>query len=439
MMMSYATLIEKSIEINKFLRKYYTETFCKDVVLPCKPFGGSPRESIGPWPEIIYRGFKCPRNEFGLCSPCGYSNVEKVPQNRAVLNKLLLFQTKFILDFFDEIIIQNQRREHPYPAFNKKYPHGIEVMMALTTIGSFFNEYELDEKTRIKILIAISSHVEKRKINIQIFLESHALDVINFYEQHKFDNILPILKELNAVIILGLESIDEFNRNVLYCKNLHINDFEKAINIIKNKLKLPAGAFIFVGLHSLNEKETLLDVKKTLSYLKEKEVMPVIMISNLKPYTMTHLLYKYGRYNLPDPRTILSVVNLLKDYTHKMRITEDWLFADPTGGPPEPIVHVFNNPRKVTCKKCSGIIQKAIFGDYNIKKPNALRETYNWISFEKKIEPVEECSCKIKYEEYLDSLKDSELSVLEKTEKNLNFARNMMERCCNEEREQFQK
>jgi radical SAM enzyme (TIGR01210 family) len=423
-MMTYAKLIEKSIEINKFLREYYTETFCKDVVLPREPFGGSPRESIGPWPEIIYRGLRCPRSENGLCTPCGYSNIEKIPQNRSVLNELLLSQTKFVIDFFDDMIIKNQRREHPYPPFNKKYPQGVEVMMALTTIGSFFNERELDERTRVKILNLILSCAEERKINSQIFLESHALDIINFYEERKFDQILPILKELNTVIILGLESVLEFNRNVLYCKNLSINDFEMAIDIIKNKLNLSAGAFVFVGLHSLNEKEILLDVKKTLSYLKEKEVMPVIMISNLKPYTMTHLLFKYGRYNLPDPRTILSVVKLLKDYTPKMQATEDWLIADPTEGPPEPILHIFNNPRKITCKRCSEIIQKAIFGDYNIKNPNGLRETYNWKSFEEKIGPVEECRCKIKYEEYLYNLKDNELSILERAE---------------EEREQFQR
>ena len=421
--MNVDSLIKESVKINKILREKYTDKFCKDVTLPCKPFGGSPRESIGPWPEIIYKGYRCPRSEQGLCTPCGYSNIERVPDNRNIVNKLLLFQTKYILTFFDEIILKNQRRKHPYPAFRREFPDGRDVMMALSTTGSFFSDYELEQRVRVKILEMILSYVRKRKINIQIFFESHPLDVITCYEKNEFDHILPILRELNAVIIMGLESINDFHRNVLYCKNLQINDFEKAVEIAKNKLKLSTGAFVFVGFHSLNEYETLIDVKRTLSYLKEKEVMPVIMVSNLKPYTMTDLLYQQGHYNLPDPRTILSVVELLKEFAPNMIFTEDWLFADPVGGPPEPRLHPFNNPRKITCDRCSKIIEKAICGNYEIRKPNGLRETYDWVNFEEKIEPIHKCDCETKYKAYIDELKNDKTSLITRVLNNITIAK----------------
>lgn len=432
-------LIQNSIGINKTLRARYNNIFSKTEVIPCKPFGGSPMESIGPWPEIIYKGFKCPRSEMGLCSPCGYSNIEKVPQDRITVNKSLLFQTEFIINFFDQIVLKNQRRGQPYPAFDKKYSKGKDVMMALATTGSFLCDVELDEKTRINILEMILSFVRSEEINIQIFFESHAVDVIRFYEKCKFDNILPILKELNAVIIVGLESIDDFNRNVLYHKNLQMGEFKKAVDIIKNKLGLIAGGFVFVGLHSMNRYETLIDVRRSLFYLKEQEIMPVIMVANLKPYTMNHLLYMYSRYNLPDPRTILSVIKMLKVFTSTTLKTEEWLFADPGGGPPEPTLHPFNNPRKTTCDKCSQIIWKAICGDYSVNDPNGLRENYEWKSFEEKIRPINNCDCKVAYEEYIEKLKSDEYPLIVRAKKNINFAKNILEEYCHEQEKQLRK
>lgn len=427
-------LIHKSMEINRILRKQYTSAFCKNESIPCKPFGGSFLESIGPWPEIIYKGFRCPRSEVGLCSPCGYSNIEKVPNDRVIVNKSLLFQTKFIIEFFDELILKNQRRKQPYPAFDKRYPNGKDVMMVLTTTGSFFCDSELDEKTRGKILKIILSYIKNKEVNIQIFFESHCLDIIDFYEKGKFNGILPILKELNAVVIVGLESVDDFNRNVLYCKNLQMSDFEKAVDIIKNKLGLIAGAFVFVGFHSMNEYETIADVRRTISYLlNDMETMPVIMISNLKPYTMNHLLYVHDMYNLPDPRTVLSIAKTLKVFTSGMLKTENWLFADPGGGPPEPAIHPFNNPRKVTCDKCSQLIRKAIWGDYDVNEPNGLRETYNWEDFEEKIQPIDNCDCKITYEEYINKLRNDEAPLIERATQSIDTAKNGIEVYCNEQ------
>jgi hypothetical protein len=159
----------------------------------------------------------------------------------------------------------------------------------------------------------------------------------------------------------------------------------------------------------MNDYETIYDVEKTLHYLRDKNVIPVIMINNLKPFTMNHLLYKYNRYNLPDPRTILKIVKILKRLSLNISTSEKWLMADPIGGPPEPEIHPFNNPKKVTCDKCSDIIYKAICGDYTKSEPNGLRETYDWVEFEEKLKSIEDCECKQKYEEMLEK-KESPIS-----------------------------
>lgn len=424
-------LIRKSIAINKFIRTYYIRAFCRREVLPRKPFGGSPTESIGPWPEIIYKGFRCQRSEAGLCSPCGYSNIDRVPNHIAAVNRAILSQTQYVLNRFEEVIMGNQTRKSPYPAFDKKHVSGRDAMMALTTTGSFFSHYELEQEMRIKVLQMISAHAHLNQINLQIFLESHAADIIDYYEKGEFDDLLPLLKDMNAVIVVGLESVDDFSRNVLYCKNLSLNEFERAITIIKRKLELEAGAFLFAGLHPMNDYETLLDIKKSLSYLKAQQIMPVIMVSNLKPYTLNHLLYTEGRYNLPDPRTILSIVRMLEDGAPNLEKTEKWLFADPGGGPPEPSIHPFNNPLKKTCDKCSSIIWHAICG-YNMKgKANGLRETYDWIDFEQKIGVIDNCDCNSVYEESIEQLRTGSPQLLvDRASQNLSHAEGVMKAYC---------
>lgn len=424
-------LIEMSKEINKKMRNYYRQTFA-GYSIPCKPFGGSSRESIGPWPEIIYKGTICPRSTEGSCSPCGYSNVPEMVENRIKLNKSILFQTQFILKFFDEIILQNQRRKKPYPDFHRIYSNGEDCMFALTTTGSFFSEAELDKNTRTEILNMMVNYFNDNRINAQVYIEAHAHDVIEFYQKGYFDEIIDHLYTLNTVIIIGLESVDSIARNILYCKQLSKEDFENAINIIQNKLKLVAGAFVFVGHHSMNDYETIEDVRNTLLYLKNKNIMPVIMINNLKPYTMNTLLYKYERYSLPDPRTILEIVKMLKELSPEISKAEKWLTADPVGGPPQPEIHPFNDPRKITCDGCSDIIYKAIFGDYNLNDPNGLRETYDWKKFEEKLSTINDCECNEKYCEILKKYREYRVDLLERAEANIKFAFEKVEVYCDE-------
>lgn len=423
-------MIKISKKINKRLRGRYQQEAWQNNSIPCKPFGGSPKESIGPWPEIIYKGTICPRSAQGLCSPCGYSNVPEIVENKTVANKSVLFQTKFILGFSNELILQNQRRKKPYPNFPRKYSDGTDCMFALATTGSFFSEAELDRNTRIEILDILVNYFNKNKINVQVYIEAHAHDVIEFYEKNYFEEIKEHLQALNAVVVMGFESSDDFARNILYCKQLDKGDFEKAVDIIQKELNLVAGAFVFAGLHSMNDYEVIEDVKNTIIYLKDRKIMPVIMINNLKPYTMNALLYKYERYNLPDPRTILKIVKMLKEFSPDISTAEKWLIADPVGGPPEPEIHSFNNPRKMTCDRCADIIYKAIFGDYRLNEPNGLRETYDWEKFEEKLHSIDDCECKEKYERMLETQRKSQEDLLQRAEANIKFAFEKLEVYC---------
>ena len=418
-----------SKEINKRLRECYQQEAWQNNSIPCKPFGGSPKESIGPWPEIIYKGTICPRSAQGLCSPCGYSNVPEIVENRTVANKSILFQTKFILEFFDELILQNQRRKKPYPNFHRSYSDGTDCMFALTTTGSFFSEAELDRNTGIEILDMFVNYFNKNKINPQVYIETHAHDV-KFYERGYFEEIKEHLQALNAVVVVGFESLDNFARNILYCKQLDKKDFEKAVSIIQKELNLVAGAFVFAGLHSMNDYEVIEDVRNTIIYLKDRKIIPVIMICNLKPYAMNTLLYKYKRYNLPDPRTILEIVKMLKEFSPDISTAEKWLIADPVGGPPEPEIHSFNNPRKITCDRCADIIYKAIFGDYNLSGPNGLRETYDWKKFEEKLSFIDDCECKEEYEKMLERYRKNRIDLLQRAEANIKFAFEKLEVYC---------
>lgn len=419
------------------MRARFAAAFGNKQAQPCKPFGGPPNQSIGPWPEFIYRGFKCPRSEKGLCSPCGYSNIPAIPADRKAVNKSLILQTEYVLSSFDEVVLKNQRRKKPYPAFRRRHPDGDDVMFVLTPTGSFFCDAELDHSVRIQILQMIASGIASKRVNAQIFVESHVLDIIDFHEDGKFPSIMPMLKELNTVLILGLETTDDFNRNILYCKQFDMEDFEKAVDIVKNKLGLETGAFVFAGHHSMSEYETLVDVRRSFSYLRDLGVMPVLMISNLQPYTMNHLLYHYGEYRLPDPRTILSLVRTLADVSPALTGTERWLFADPRSGPPDPALHPFNNPRAITCGECASTILAAICGDYELSNPNGLRETYDWDEFEKKIIPTNECRCRLLHENHLKELARREASIVERAKVNLDLAIKRAEAYCDKQEKSF--
>jgi radical SAM enzyme (TIGR01210 family) len=383
-------LKKKTLRIDQFLRSACQRGFKERRRVYSRPFGGSSKDSLGPWPEFIFRGFECPRSRSGFCTPCGYSNVPSPKLVHRYLRPVyesLVAQTDFILRRFNQIVMANQRRRQPYPGFVRRYGEGREAMFGLAPTGSFFNDLEIPHPYRVKILDRIARYAKQHRIDLQLFLEASAWDIIRANSTGTLQELVPMLQELNTVVPMGLESVDCLVRNVLYCKGLSLEEFESAVRIIR-KLELVPAAFVFAGVHSLTQSETIKDLESTLTYLRRLDTVPVLMISNLKSFTLAHLLYTIGRYRLLEPRTILALVQHLTELTSKRLRTEPWLMADPVGGPPKPVANPFTNPSMVTCKKCTYQVL------YTVRR---LREDYDLTSFHRRLESLKRCPCAHKY------------------------------------------
>lgn len=362
-----------------------------------EPYGEHITESIGGWPEFILKGFACKKSKKGYCSPCFYSKLPSFDKLKTQdVYDSLLDQTKYILDNFEEIVEKKQISPINYP---DNYHNSKPISFVLTPTGSFFCEYEFPSRLRNEILNLLLEHSNNIQKPFTLHLETHAKDFISFQERDPatFRSTISILQKLNARILFGFESANNYVRNKLYNKNLKKDDFEKASNIVINN-QLGAGAFVFIGLSPLNDVELIVDAVNTIDYLNLKSISPILMFSNIQPYTITEMLYLngYENYKLPEPRTIIEIIKYLleneRDKNHGL--IDSWFIADPIGGPPPPKYNLFSAKNKITCNKCSGLIYEAI---------RELRETKNKKSFFDTYDMVNKCDCTQKYKEMLDN------------------------------------
>lgn len=362
------------------------------------PFGGSIRESIGPFPEFILKGRFCTRSLSGLCSPCFYS---RLPVHNIVEEQFdngYLSQVKYILDNFQEIVVKNQVGHVAYKGLETKPVYG----MVCTPTGSYFDECEYPINVRKEILKMLVSATHKYDCEIVLHIESHAIDVIKYFNSSDEEE-LDLLHQLHARVLLGFESINDFSRNVLYSKCLSIDDFEKATFLLK-KNGISVGAFVFVGLFSYTDEESIDDATQSLKYLKENGIAPVLMFSNTQAYTIPDVLFKYKKFKLLDPRTVAMIVKKTIDIfgCDMENDIDPWFIADPKGGPPDPSVHIFNAETSTTCLTCADKIYNAI---------ETLRITKNKEVFLKMLDEISRCDCVSRYDALLQSQKEISESI----------------------------
>lgn len=357
--------------------------------MDCVPFGASIRESIGPFPEFILKGRYCSRSTKGYCSPCFYS---RLPINRISKEEFdagYIAQVEHIVEHFGDKVIPNQKGKVAQAFLTEKPVYS----MVCTPTGSYFDEKEYPVATRKKSLKVLLFAMEKYSCEIILHIESHAEDVINYFSNPDNEE-LELLRKLHTRILLGFESVNNISRNAIYAKQLQIDDFQTAVCLLK-EYGFPVGAFVFAGLFSLTEEETISDVNNSIVYLKTLGVSPVLMFANTQAYTISDVLLQNGRYKLLDPRTVYTIIkNMLSICGCNMNGDIDpWFIADPKGGPPDPNLHIFNSSAKRTCRECSDLIYNAI---------EQLRITKNIKPFLELENVLDRCVCRSKYTHFLD-------------------------------------
>lgn len=406
-------LINLSKKTTLFLRVAARKKTKKIKTTIKKPFLFYVEGFNGMHPVFIFSSFPCNRYSQGLCSPCLYSNINHSLMKKDDVYSSLVHQSNFIVKNFDKLITNKQNSVIHKNLFFK-YPENKLVTMELCGEGSFFSNGEIPTQYRDKIILPIINYAKKKKLNIQLIFETKVVDVLDNIKG--FGKKKSEIQDNNYTLLYGFESVNEFSRNIIYNKGLSLKDFEKAISKSK-KMGFRNAAFLFCGFHSMTQKEIINDLRNSIKYLRKNNCAIYLMIPNLQPFTINHLLYKYKRYRFLDPRTVLEIIKILVKNSYGTGSSHyfngyDWSIGGLTTYP-QPEIFLFSNSQNITCSKCSKIIKKAVFD---------LMKTYNNESFFENIKKVDNCQCKKNYDKYISDEENRKTNLNQRTSDNLKFA-----------------
>jgi len=412
------SLIKQSKELSRYLRKQYFTISNKLTGIRKIPLHGYPKESIvtgslGAFPEFILPTFPCKKTVEGYCSPCFFSKVAMGDGTTDEIYQSFETQTQFIIDNFDEQILNCQLRK------DNETKTLWDVTLCFASNGSIFSNNETTRNSRYNAFKMLYDVFNERNLRSLVYIETCADDYLHLIKSDEFNDLLPFFKRLNVVILCGFESAQAFTRDVLYTKRLTLNEFEDVV--CKNKgFGLQSGAFLYSGFYAMTQNEVLLDIAKSLCYLKEYDAIPVIMVPKLHEFTLPDLLYRYRKYNLLDPYSVLRIVKLVTWITKETPTPlrkDRWLMSDLFDDIPPSSTSVFNNVRKFVCNTCASHIISAI---------QEFRSNLQYFLLNTAEKHVKSCpnNC---YNHYLEAMTSEDVeaeqnSLFSRTEALLNFA-----------------
>ena len=400
--------------ISLCLRNKYYRELLDDSCYFDSPHGiaGNMSESIGAWPEFIFRGTFCRRTFKGYCSPCFYSQfpIGKKEIGDNYLD-MVRHQFDYVIDNFDELVFERQ-----YGRQNQ-ITQNIPITFVMTPTGSYFDNEEFPQKLRIEMLYKLVTLSKKYKNGFHLLIECHCkdwskLDLNSECTKYEID----LLKKLNTRVLFGFESADEYIRNVLYNKNLEMQEFIKAYEgVIDNGLE--TGIFIFAGLFSMNDALTIEDVCCSIRFALDRNIAPVIMFQNVQQYTITDVLFRAEKINLIEPFTVMEIaLHLIEEIEKRGMESMEWLIADPKGGPPVPEFDIFD------CAKITS--QENALKIYNMICELRLTRDMNTFIFKaqdlKKTENYREYQCMLRHCFKYDQLPENTDRLLLSTENIMN-------------------
>lgn len=140
--------------------------------------GGNLSESIGAWPEFIFRGTFCKRTFKGYCSPCFYSQFPIENKERGDSYKdMIRHQFDYVINNFDELVVQRQY------GVNRDSDN---LTFVLIPTGSYFDEEEFPQQLRIEMLQKLSDKSKEINKNLHLLIECHCLDWLSLDSRNKW-------------------------------------------------------------------------------------------------------------------------------------------------------------------------------------------------------------------------------------------------------------
>lgn len=299
---------------------------------------------------IILRGRGCSyaMSKNGPCTMCGLLEITTKGKN--------ITQEDYLKQFLSIY------KSHD---FEKKKILELDLFNA----GSFFDKWQITPAAREGFLKIIA----KDNFLKYLLVDSRAKDIT----LEKIKKSTEILGDKILEVGIGLESANDFVRNVCLNKGLDLKTFEKACKILKK-----GGAHLVVYLlfkpPFLTEKEAINDAVNTIKYVFELSVkLDLPARISLEPACVQGscllvLLYKKGLYH---PPWLWSVIEVLKQVFHLGEVR--------VGIPEEDPVIVARRGNKTAIGKrcpCSGKVEKII-------------EKYNKTLDIKVFQKIPKCKC----------------------------------------------
>jgi len=324
--------------------------FCKELKKDFIPKIQNPKQPVKYWSEpdiinnkpvdafvIILRTKGCSWSIESGCSMCGY---------------------------FNDSLIKKPSQEDIFYQFKKAMEHyNGETFIKIFNSGSFFDDSEIEAKTRIKIIEEI---IEKSK---KISVESRP----EYISNNKLMEISKIIKEKNFEIGIGLETANDNIREKSINKGFNFNQYKNAVGLIR-KFKFQIKTYLLLKPPFLTEKESIVDIIETVKKIKSMTDLISLNPTNIQRNTYVEYLWKRNQYS---PSWLWSVLKVLND--SKKILGEKNIKCDIVGG------GTFRGPHN--CGKCDKEIIKRISKFSILQNIELLK--------------VKKCDC---YEKWLDQL-----------------------------------
>lgn len=221
--------------------------------------------------------------------------------------------------------------------------------IAIFVSGSFLCENEISINAQNEILKLTA----KIKTLDKVMVEGRAI----YVDKNRILQMKKILGKIKLEIGLGLESSNDFIRNVVINKGLSKTIFEKAVRII-GECKVSLLVYVLIKPPFITEREAIKDSIKTARYvfkLAQKYNIPIkvdLEPVHIKPATIVNDLYEKNEYSSPWLWSVIEVLKKISKhkYSQILLSTEGY--------------EMYQKPKN--CPACQDKVVEAI-NKYNIK------------------------------------------------------------------------
>ena len=211
-------------------------------------------------------------------------------------------------------------------------------VLCLYNMGSFLNDYEIPSKARKEILEIINKNKDIKKITLESRPE--------YVTKEHLEELKKLIPNKMIEIGMGLESSDDFVREVIINKGNILKDFKRTVKLIRVN-KLNSLAYIQVKPPFLTEKEAIKDAIKTAKFCFNLGLDAISFEpTSLQKFTLPYYLFKKEKYRVSWLWSVIEIARKTSKLGEIRLGGYEYL--------PKPDITAFN------CKKCSTKIKSLI-------------------------------------------------------------------------------